>query len=316
MMFISSNRSSSSGPVMASPAHPGGAVGCLLGQDHCQAWHSPSHWLPDSPASNLGLAPRCRGNPRALTCHRLEILSRRYALRAGQASRNSRTLWLKVLEKCPFHLPARSRLCKWILLKVYRWDQKQRGVEEVGAEGEWVGEKQLYSVQEAGGVPKTGPSPGYRCSEPGVQEKPWRAQVGENNRRCCMILHRAASRRTGSSPRPLLLRVAKNKSQIESLTHIWHFFPFQPIYSFLVTFTLPFSFVPRTMSPLFHLNCTLEWNTKDKTHRTVIIFLGSHSPKGINSRTSTLIFHYIFTCIWDPIFNKFSSLKIIRKCNV
>lgn len=217
MMFISSNWSSSSGPVMASPTHPGGAVGCLLGQDHCQAWHSPSHWLPDSPASDPGLAPRSKGNPRALTCHRLEVLSRRYALRAGQASQSSWTLWLKVLEKCPFRLPPRSRFCKWILLKVYRWDQKQRGVEAVGAEGEWVGEKQLYSVQEAGGgfvkraggVPKTGPSPGYRCSDTGVQEKPWRAEVGENNRCCCMISRRAAFRRTGSSPRPLLLRVAK-----------------------------------------------------------------------------------------------------------
>ena len=69
-------------------------------------------------------------------------------------------------------------------------------------------------MKRAGGVAKAGPSPGCRCSDTGVQEKPWRAEVGGNNRRCCMTLRRAAFRRTGSSPRPLLLRVAKKKSQV------------------------------------------------------------------------------------------------------
>lgn len=131
--------------------HPGGHVGSLLGQGHCQAWQNPPPWLPDSPASSFRLASFWKGKPRTLRFHWPDILNKPYALGAGHFSQSSLRLWLQVLKKCPFHLPQRWRLCKWILFKVYWWGQKRCGISEVGAEAEWGGGKPWDSVQEARG---------------------------------------------------------------------------------------------------------------------------------------------------------------------
>ena len=81
----------------------------------------------------------------------------------------------------------------------------------------------------------------------------------------------------------------------------WLAYPFSSGSS--VISTLPFSFVPTTVPPLFYLNCTLEFSVKHKTHRLM----------KLNRRLSKLIFHYILTCAWNEISNMFSFPKVIRK---
>ena len=81
----------------------------------------------------------------------------------------------------------------------------------------------------------------------------------------------------------------------------WVAYPFSSCS--LVISTLPFSFVPTTVSPLFYLNCTLEFSARRKTRRIM----------KLNSRLSKLIFHYILTCTWNAILNTFSFPKVIRK---
>ena len=64
----------------------------------------------------------------------------------------------------------------------------------------------------------------------------------------------------------------------------WVAYPFSSGSS--VISTLPFSFVPTTVPPLFYLNCTLEFSVKHKTHRIM----------KLNRRLSKLVFHYILAC--------------------